>query len=70
MTAHQNRWNGKMATVPEAPIITVNEARKILGKQSKTISDDDLMLVVSRMRKVADCILTDIIGSKKQQGML
>lgn len=70
MTAHQQTWNGKIATVPETPIISVNEARKILGKQSKAISDDDLMLVISRMRKVADGMLTNVIGSKKQQGML
>lgn len=70
MTAHQKTWNGKMVTVPETPIITVGEARKVLGKESKTISDDDLLLVIARMRKLAEGMLTGVLGSKKQEGML
>lgn len=70
MTAHQKTWNGKMITVPEAPIITVGEARKVLGKESKAISDDDLLLVISRMRKIAEGMLIGVVGSKKQEGML
>jgi hypothetical protein len=70
MTAHQQTWNGRLATVSEAPIISVNEARKVLGKQAKSVSDDDLMLVVYHMRKIAESMLTNVIGSKKQQGML
>ena len=70
MTAHQKKWNGKMAAVPVAPIISVNEARKILGKQYNVISDDDLMLVIAHMRTVAEGALASVLGSKKQEGML
>ena len=70
MTAHQKKWNGKMTTVPVAPIISVNEARKILGTQYKVISDDDLMLVIAHMRTVAEGALTNILGSKKQVGVV
>ena len=70
MTAHQKKWNGRMVAVPVAPIISVNEARKILGKQYKVISDDDLMLVIAHMRTVAEGALASVLGSKKQEGVV
>lgn len=70
MTAHQKKWNGKINTVPAAPIISIGEARKILGKQYKVISDDDLMLVIAHMRTVAERTFASLLGSKKQQGMV
>ena len=70
MTARQKKWNGKITAVPVAPIISVGEARKILGKQYKVISDDDLMLVIAHMRTVAEGALANVIGSKKQEGVV
>lgn len=70
MTATQKKWNGKMTAVPVAPIISVNEARKVLGKQYKIISDDDLMLVISHMRTVAESAIASTLGSKKLKGIV
>lgn len=44
MFKRQEKWNGKRGTVPEASIICVNETCKIFGKQSKAISDDNVVV--------------------------
>ena len=70
MTATQKKWNGRMVTAPEKPIITAMEARKILGKEYEAIEDDDLMLAISYMHKVVEAKLTTLLRSKLKEGML
>lgn len=45
-------------------IITANEARKILGRDAKHLSNEDLDKIIFSLSKVANGLL-DNIGSKK-----
>lgn len=55
--AHQKRWSGQVLSISEKPIISVKEARKILGKDYEDISDDDLMGTIVKMYKIAQSLL-------------
>lgn len=44
-------------SISEKPIISVKEARKILGKDYEDISDDDLMGTIVKMYKIAQRLL-------------
>lgn len=54
MTAHQKTWNGKVLKIPEKPIITTGEARKILGKEYEGLSDEYLMGTIVCLSKIAE----------------
>ena len=58
--AHQNRWNGQTLTISDKPIISVNEARKILGKEYENLSDDSLQRVIVSLHKIAYSLLDSI----------
>ncbi len=58
--AHQNRWNGQTLTISDKPIISVNEARKILGKEYENLSDDSLQRVIVSLHKIANSLLDSI----------
>lgn len=45
-------------------IITVKEARKILGKQSESLSDDQMIEIVDTLEMLAQYEI-NVIGSKK-----
>lgn len=58
--AHQNRWSGQTLSISEKPIISVNEARKILGKEYENLSDDSLQRVIVSLHKIANSLLDSI----------
>lgn len=58
--AHQNKWNGQILSISEKPIISVKEARKILGKEYDNVSDDNLMGIVKSLSQIANYYLDSI----------
>lgn len=62
--AHQNKWNGQILSVSEKPIISVKEARKILGKEYDNVSDDNLMGIIKSLSQIANYYLDSIIVPK------
>lgn len=58
MSATQKTWNGKTvedstAFVSRGLIISVKEARKLLGNDAVSLSDDDIIIVISSFTKIA-----------------
>lgn len=60
MTARQKTWSGQMLTIADKPIISVNEARKVLGKEYEELSDEHLMGVMISLSKIANYFLFNI----------
>jgi hypothetical protein len=58
--AHQNKWNGQILSISEKPIISVKEARKILGKEYDNVSDDNLMGIIKSLSQIANYYLDSI----------
>lgn len=58
--AHQNRWSGQILSISEKPIISVKEARKILGKEYDNLSDDNLMGIIKSLTQIANYYLDAI----------
>ena len=52
--AHQNKWNGQILSISEKPIISVKEARKILGKEYINVSDDNLTGIIKSLSQIAN----------------
>lgn len=44
--------------------MTIERARKILGKSSKKFSDDDIELLINQFYGIAE-IMSNMVGSKK-----
>lgn len=57
MTARQRTWNGRIFSIPDKPIISANEARKILGKDYQNLDDAYLMVAISSLIKIASHFL-------------
>lgn len=60
MTAHQKTWSGQMMSISEKPIISAGEARKILGKEYRDMTDDNLMGVIISLTKIANYLLDKV----------
>jgi hypothetical protein len=60
MTAHQKTWSGQMLSISEKPIISVGEVRKILGKEYRSMSNDNLMGVIISLTKIANYLLDKV----------
>ncbi len=60
MTAHQKTWSGQMLSISEKPIISIGEVRKILGKEYRNMSDDNLMGVIISLTKIANYLLDKV----------
>ena len=60
MTARQRTWNGESLSIAEKPIISIKEARKVLGKEYDGLSDDNLQRVVISLHKIANKLLESI----------
>jgi hypothetical protein len=58
--AHQNKWSGQILSVSEKPIISVKEARKILGKEYDNVSDDNLLGIIRSLHQIANYYLDSI----------
>lgn len=48
----------KDADIQKHLIISVKEARKLLGKESKSLNDDNLMRIIMAMEQIAPVLLT------------
>lgn len=46
--------NTKSILIPEKPLISIKEARKILGTEAKTLSDKELVQILAHMEKMAE----------------
>lgn len=57
---HQKRWNGQVLPVQEKSIITVKEARKLLGKDAIDMSDMQVQGVINSLSKIVGYLLTNI----------
>ena len=57
MTARQKSWSGKMLAISEKPVITAGEARKILGKEYESLTDEYLVGVIVSLSKIAECLI-------------
>lgn len=66
MGVTQKVWNGTILSVSEDPIISVKEARKMLGKEYKELSDDNLLGVINSLHKIAFSLLESIIVPNKE----
>ena len=56
---------------PDAPIITVKEARKTLGKKlSGKLSDECLMGIIMSMSNLASCLFDHDYSSNFRKGMI
>ena len=60
MTARQRTWSGQILTIADKPIISVGEARKLLGKEYEELSDEHLMGVMVSLSKIANYFLFNI----------
>ena len=60
MTARQKTWSGQSLSINEKPIISVKEARKILGKEYDNLSDEGLQGVIVSLYKIASSLLDSI----------
>jgi hypothetical protein len=58
--AHQNKWSGQILSISEKPIISVKEARKILGKEYNNVSNDNLMGIIKSLTQIAEYYLDSI----------
>lgn len=61
MSARQKKWSGDtVSTTMEKPIITVKEARKLLGRDAIDLSNLEVQGMVMSLHKIADCFLAKI----------
>lgn len=58
--AHQNKWSGQILSISDKPIISVKEARKILGKEYDNVSDDSLLGIIRSLYQIANYYLDTI----------
>jgi len=58
--AHQNKWSGQILSISDKPIISVKEARKILGKEYNNVSDDNLLGIIRSLHQIANYYLDSI----------
>lgn len=58
--AHQNKWSGQTLSISDKPIISVKEARKILGKEYENVSDDNLLGIIRSLYQIANYYLDNI----------
>ena len=58
--AHQNKWSGQILSISDKPIISVKEARKILGKEYEKVSDDNLLGIIRSLHQIANYYLNSI----------
>lgn len=66
MSATQKKWNGKTvedssAFIASGLIISVKEARKVLGRDAELLSDDDVIKLVSSFTRIANGFLQSSI---------
>ncbi len=64
MTARQRTWSGQILSISDKPIISVKEARKILGKSYKRLSNEDIMGVIVSLTKIGDYLIHQSIVPK------
>lgn len=57
--AHQKTWSGQVLSISEKPIININEARKVLGKDYEQLSDEHLMGAIISLSKIANYFLVN-----------
>ena len=57
MSATQKKWNGRLIAIQEKQIISVKEARKILGHDAVDLSDASIMGVIDSLYKIANNLL-------------
>jgi hypothetical protein len=55
--AHQNKWSGQILSISDKPIISVKEARKVLGKEYSNVSDDNLIVIIKSLTQIAEYYL-------------
>ena len=55
--AHQNKWSGQILSISDKPIISVKEARKVLGKEYSNVSDDHLIAIIKSLSQIAEYYL-------------
>ena len=60
MSAKQKTWDGAMMTIGDRQIITVKEARKILGKDAIDLSDASIMGIIHSVSKISNNLLDNI----------
>jgi hypothetical protein len=63
----QQTWSGRVLFTSEKPIISVKEARKILGHEYRELSDDNLMGVIVSLTKIAEFYLGFLEVPKSKQ---
>ena len=63
----QKTWSGQVLFTSEKPIISVKEARKILGHEYRDLSDDNLMGVIMSLTKIAQFYLGFLEVPKNKQ---
>lgn len=63
----QKTWSGQVLFTSEKPIISVKEARKILGKEYSDLSDDNLLGVIMSLTKIAQFYLEFLEVPKNKQ---
>lgn len=63
----QQTWSGQVLSMSEKPIISVKEARKILGQEYKDLSDDNLLGVIVSLTKIAQFYLGFLEVPKNKQ---
>lgn len=56
----QKTWNGQIMAISERPIISMKEARKILGIEYKNLSDEHIMGVVASLEQIAIHFLINV----------
>lgn len=56
----QKSWSGQIMTVSAKPIISVKEARKILGIEYKSLTDEHIMGVVMSLERIASHFLLNV----------
>lgn len=57
MTATQKKWGGSILATQEKPIISVKEARKVLGHDAVDLSDASVLGVINSLQKIASNLL-------------
>lgn len=63
----QKSYSGRVLFTSEKPIISVKEARKILGHEYRELSDDNLLGVIVSLTKVAQFYLGFLEVPKNKQ---
>ena len=63
----QKSWDGQVLSMSEKPIISVKEARKILGYEYRELSDDNLLGVIVSLTKIAQFYLGFLEVPKNKQ---